>query len=149
MIADWPRPVRRASYGLFALALVVACLPTPEKVDGVFMARGTHSLREPGMAALLRGQLAVRDGCLVVVDSGWFGNGPVLVVWAREYSLRRDGDRLRVFEADRAVVAVGDLVEVAGGESPAELIAGLTSSQIPKECRAPKYYIGNVTKPSA
>ncbi|HET9808926.1 MAG TPA: hypothetical protein VFQ66_04465 [Candidatus Limnocylindria bacterium] len=121
-------------------------MPTPEQVDGVFMARGTHSLREPGMAALLRGQLTVRDGCLVVVDSGWFGNDPVLVVWAREYSLRRDGDRLRVFEGDRAVVAVGDLVEIVGGEAPADLIARVMSSQIPTDCRAPKYYVGNVTK---
>ena len=139
--------MRLAFSGLFALAVVAACVPTSEQVDGVFMARGTHSLREPGMAALLRGHLTVRDGCLVVVDSGWFGNDPVLVVWAREYFLRRDGDRLRVFEGDRAVVAVGDLVEIGGGEVPADLIARVTSSQIPTECRAPKYYVGNVTKP--
>jgi len=141
--------MRLASFGLSALAVVTGCLAVPEVVDGVFMARGTHSLGEPGMAALLRGQLAVRDGCLVVVDSGWFGNDPVLVVWAREYSVHRDGDRLRVFEGDRAVVAVGDLVEIGGGEVPAEQIPRLTSSQIPTECRAPKYYVGNVTKPSA
>jgi hypothetical protein len=137
--------MRLALSGLFALAVVAACVPTSEQVDGVFMPRGTHSLGEPGMLALLRGQLAVRDGCLVVVDSG---NDPVLVVWAREYSLRRDGDRLRVFEGDRAVVAVGDLVEIGGGEVAAELVDRWMSSQIPTECRAPKYYVGNVTKPS-
>ena len=138
--------MRLASSGLFALAVVAACAPTPEQVDGVFMARGTHSLGDAGMTALLQGRLAVRDGCLVVVDSGWFGNGPVLVVWAREYSLRRDGDRLRVFEGGRAVVAVGDLVDIGGGEVAAELVDRWISSQIPTECRAPKYYVGNVTK---
>lgn len=112
------------------------------------MARGTHSLRDPGMAALLRGRLDVRDGCLVVVGSGWFGDAPVLVVWAREYSLRRDGDLLRVYEEGRPIVAVGDGVDIGGGEVPANFIAPWTAGQIPSACRAPKYYTGNVTKPS-
>lgn len=138
-------------------AVVLACalaavscarVELPPEEEGVFMAHGTHSLRDPGMAALLRGRLDVRDGCLVVVGSGWFKDDPVLVVWAREYALRRDGDRLRIFEGDRPIVAVGDQVDVGGGEVEADRIARWTASQIPDACQAPKYYVGNVTKPS-
>lgn len=136
-----------ALVGLFAvlgLVAFVSWFPRSETVDGVFMARSIHSYGGVHMQALLRGRLEARQGCLVVAPDS--GVAPSIVVWAREFSLRRDGDGLAIFDGDERVVALGELVAVAGGEIDAQHVADLVRAQIPSDCRRSLYWFGNVVQ---
>lgn len=125
-----------------AVGALIASLPRSEPVDGVFMARGLHSYRDAGMLALLQGRLDVLGGCLVVTPTHP-GIAPSVVIWAREFSLRRDGDRLSIFDGEKAVVAVEEHVGVGGGEVEDKYVAQYVRDQMPSECRRDKYFVGN------
>lgn len=134
-----------AGSAVLIVVLLLGCGPKSDVIDGVFMARGTHSSSDPGMTALLRGRLEVTDGCLVV-RSTYLESESTVVIWAREFSLRRVDERLQLFDRDRPFASVGDTIDRGGGEVDAEHVAKVVRDQIPLECRRDKYFVGNVAK---
>lgn len=130
---------------ILAVALAVfalSCTPSPIAADGIFFPRHSGSYEDIGMLALLSGRIELRQDCLVIALDG---NDWRLVFWAREYSLRRDGDELWIFDGDDRFARVGERVNVGGGEWPAEAAEDLlpVGTSVPDRCRAEHYWIGH------
>lgn len=98
----------------------------------------TYARTAGGPAALLTGELALDDDCLIVVgpeDFTW------LVVWPRNYSMR-EGTLLR--DGSSAIAQVGDVVSIGGGEYKAEHYDFLRTelgAMIPESCRRDRYWL--------
>jgi hypothetical protein len=137
---------RRAVVLALATALAACASPIPDTNEvGVFMPHHESSYHDFGMLALLSGRLRVENGCLVVGRDDGTGRGEV-VVWAREFGLRRDpgSNALRIVdETGRVVAAVGEHIEMGGGNWPAENAKKYLGG-MPGACARDTYFIGNV-----
>jgi hypothetical protein len=88
------------------------------------------------MMALMRGRLTIENGCIRV------GEGPdsSLVIWPSSAKLERDAQRIVIRDQRSGnVVAVGDIIEMGGGQS-SELDEGFLTGGVPTSCRGP-YWI--------
>lgn len=98
----------------------------------------TYARTSGGPAALLTGELAVDDDCLIVVgpeDFTW------LIIWPGNYSMS-EGTLLR--DGSSAVAQVGDVVSIGGGEYKAEHYDFLRTelgAKIPESCRRDRYWL--------
>jgi hypothetical protein len=95
------------------------------------------------MQALVRGALVVVDGCLRVMGGEGAGS---LIIWPTEARLEPAGDRLHV-RVGESVVAVGDVIEMSGGEIPAVAQDAL-QAPIPAQCEGPYWIAGRELRPA-
>lgn len=96
------------------------------------------------MDALVVGKLLLVDNCLrVQSDDG----GEYVLIWPQGFSARGEGQALQVVDADNQVVAsLGDLLQITGGELPAETADSLTVAPVSGQCAGPYWLVGTVSK---
>jgi len=85
------------------------------------------------MLALMRGRLTIENGCIRI------GEGPDsnLVIWPSPALLDRDGGRITIRDQiSGSTVAVGDMIEMGGGQS-SELDETYLTGAVPAACRGP------------
>lgn len=88
------------------------------------------------MAGLARGPLTIESGCIRLGE----GADSHLIVWPSSAQHRREGDRIVIRDRRSGnAVAVGDMIEMGGGESQDLNQAHLTGP-VPAACRGP-YWI--------
>ncbi len=101
-----------------------------EPVPGIAFPVSDEAL---GGEALIEGRLSVRDGCLILTDTG---SDAYLLIWPDWLRLARDSSGVAVTDAAGMVLArVGDEVSIGGGEiagDPRDL------SKIPPSCLSMK-----------
>jgi hypothetical protein len=104
------------------------------------------------MAALFRGPLVVRDGCVLAGDSGHYA----LPIWRDGFTAQHDDEgRVVVRDADGATVAIeGEVFEMGGGyiaefepkdkveptDAQLQRLTELTGNTIPEACLGPDVY---------
>lgn len=132
-------------------AAVLVCLLVTACSNGATSAPSpvTHfpqQINTPGgyMAALLRGELELVNGCLRVRDIE--NNISFLLVWDPRFSTRVEQGIVFVVDADtgQVVASVGDLVAVGGGEVPTPTYLGLVEP-LPEECPGPYWVVGEIS----
>jgi hypothetical protein len=121
-------------------ALAAACAKGPTAPDGLFFPTVPRSDAYP--AAMLTATLAEQSGCLFASS----GHDRWLLLWPEGYSARTAQDgRVEVLDEDQAVIgAVGETIEVGGGETNPVEVGGvaaadewaerLTGGTIPPAC---------------
>jgi hypothetical protein len=129
-------------------AILAACNPAPAPTTSQpvpidlapFIARQrVHADEE--MAALVRGQLTVLDGCVRITSP--VGNPGRLVVWPVETVADASTGAVRIRNtANDSDVGVGDMVEMSGGEASA-LDPNSLAEPIPATCRGPYWIAGS------
>lgn len=133
-------PSPRGSGPVAAAPSPAVFFPTQEATDGPT----AH------MDALLVGTLALEDGCL---RAGAVGSGETdLVVWPNGFALRRDGQDIRVLDADgREVGRIGEEVLLGGGQIT-QIEAGEGYEQLRRRmsdgCSGPYWIVGEVVDPA-
>jgi|CXWL01.1.fsa_nt_gi hypothetical protein len=97
------------------------------------------------MMALARGRLALVDGCLRL--QGNEGGAGVLVVWPSAALLQGASDEVRVVNpATNSVVALGDTVELGGGQGD-EVNEAMLTGPVPSACVGPYWFAGSTWRP--
>jgi hypothetical protein len=138
------------------LVLVVGCSLerpiSPEPPAGIFFPRSLPT--GPGsavMTALGHGTLVLHDACV------WLRAGPSeqLVIWPSSYLARLIDGRIVIEDPEnQRRVAIGDEVEVAGGElggapDPDAFAEMLIGAPIPQACRTRSYWLGGLNAASS
>lgn len=92
-------------------------------------------------AALLTGTLLMEGSCLAVQPQA--GVPPEVVVWPADYRLRTAGTPAVVDGTGRLVAAVGDLVQLGGGEYHLDDIGQflVPGTAIPPACRSGPFWL--------
>jgi hypothetical protein len=95
------------------------------------------------MAALLRGRLVAKDGCLRVVQDGV--DASFLIIWQPDYFLNDNQGSIQVLNRSGKVAArMGDMVSLGGGGVPLSSFASLLRAPLPAQCNGPYWLMGEV-----
>lgn len=164
----------RASLWLLGLALgliaAVGCAPTSDTVAPAATSADTvvlptalrafpQQLPVEGERARLtstaEGQLALRDGCLRLVNSHDEADKGYLIIWPGAYTVKEEAGSLAIYDGQGHFLAkVGDDVVMGGGEDNqtaplTDTVFGLTEPT-PAECPGPYWIMGDfVPEPGA
>jgi hypothetical protein len=101
-----------------------------------------------GIEMLIRGELALENGCLRVSNTNTSTGDSFLLIWDEKFATRTEQGVVQVIDVQTGEVlaSVGDYVEIGGGEAPADIEKYL-KQPIPIECPEPNWIVhGTIRK---
>lgn len=101
------------------------------------------------LSSLTSGELALRDGCLRLVNSDDANDKGYLIIWPADHSVTAEANKLVIHDgAAQKVAEVGAFITIGGGEL--DEVAPITDTVFglqeptPPQCPGPYWIMGNV-----